>query len=154
MDATASTRAASELDADRAGDIGGVTLGVPRRLLESGVDDEVSRAFAAALDVVRHRGASIVDVELPHVEHAVAVYYIIATAEASSNLARYDGVRYGLRSDVSASVGDMYTQTRGIGFGREVKRRLLLGTYVLSAGYYEAHYRRAQQVRRLIARDH
>jgi len=112
------------------------------------------RAFEAALDVVRDRGAEIADVALPHSVHAIPVYYIIATAEASSNLARYDGVRYGFRTGDARTLAEMYDRTRGSGFGREVKRRIMLGTYVLSAGYYDAYYLKAQQVRTLIRRDY
>jgi aspartyl-tRNA(Asn)/glutamyl-tRNA(Gln) amidotransferase subunit A len=124
-------------------------------LLESGVDAEVLRAFRSALDALAGRGVTLVDVELPHARHAIAVYYLIATAEASSNLARYDGVRYGYRVPESRGedLGMMYARTRGRGFGPEVKRRIMLGTYVLSAGYYDAYYRKAQQVRALIAED-
>ena len=129
-----------------------------RRLLESGVDADVLRAFRRALDTLASRGATLVDIELPHARHAIAVYYLIATAEASSNLARYDGVRYGYRATGTADgpgtsdqdLGTMYARTRGRGFGPEVKRRIMLGTYVLSAGYYDAYYLKAQQVRTLI----
>ncbi len=154
LDATSVARDLPDFSALRGGSLQGVRLGVPWAWLESGVDPEISRAFAEAVDVLRRRGAAVVDVALPHARYAVAVYYIIATAEASSNLARYDGVRYGLRAREASSLGDMYTTTRERGFGREVKRRLLLGTYVLSSGYYDAHYLKAMQVRTLIARDH
>src|SRR5262249_6818217 len=118
------------------------------------VDDEVAAANAAALDVLVARGAIRVDVDLPHARYATPVYYLVSTAEASSNLARYDGVRYGLRVDTTGDLRAMYAQTRGRGFGREVKRRIMLGTYVLSAGYYDAYYLKAQQVRTLILRDY
>jgi aspartyl-tRNA(Asn)/glutamyl-tRNA(Gln) amidotransferase subunit A len=154
LDATAAGTPVPDYLSACSGEVRGLRLGVPRQWLTSGVHEEVTRAFAMALDVLRDRGATLVDVELPHVQYAVAVYYIIATAEASSNLARYDGVRFGLRAEGAASLAEMYTATREQGFGREVKRRLLLGTYVLSAGYYDAHYLKAQQVRTLIARDH
>jgi aspartyl-tRNA(Asn)/glutamyl-tRNA(Gln) amidotransferase subunit A len=130
-----------------------LTIGVPRGLLADGVDPGVLSAFEAALDVMRHEGARIVDVALPHAAHAIPVYYIVATAEASSNLARYDGVRYGARASRAATLLEMYEHTRGEGFGREVKRRIVLGTYVLSAGYYDAYYLKAQQVRTLLSRD-
>jgi aspartyl-tRNA(Asn)/glutamyl-tRNA(Gln) amidotransferase subunit A len=131
----------------------GLTIGVPRDLVQEGVDAGVLSAFETALDVMRDAGASIVDVSLPHAAHAIPVYYIVATAEASSNLARYDGVRYGSRTEHAATLLEMYERTRGDGFGREVKRRVVLGTYVLSAGYYDAYYLQAQKVRTLLARD-
>ncbi|MEJ7708765.1 MAG: amidase family protein [Pyrinomonadaceae bacterium] len=106
-----------------------------------------------AIEVYRELGADIVDVELPHAKYSIAVYYIIATAEASSNLARYDGVRYGLRAEGAHELREMYRRTREEGFGAEVKRRIMLGTFVLSSGYYEAYYHKAQQARALIKRD-
>jgi len=130
---------------------------VPARLIATGVDPEVSRAFTAALDALAARGATVVDVDLPHAPHAIATYYLVATAEASSNLARFDGVRYGFRAagdGANDSVRTMYARTRGRGFGAEVKRRIMLGTYVLSAGYYDAYYLKAQRVRTLILRDY
>jgi len=132
----------------------GVRVGVPRHLFSEGVDADVMAAFDAAIEVTRDRGAEIVDVALPYSPQAIPVYYIIATAEASANLARYDGVRYGYRAPDSRTLGEMYERTRGAGFGREVKRRIILGTYVLSAGYYDAYYRQAQQVRTLIRGDY
>ena len=134
--------------------LAGTRIGVPRHLFAAGVDADVMRAFDAAIDVARDQGAEIVDIELPYSAHAIPVYYVIATAEASANLARYDGVRYGHRERDAGALIDMYERTRGAGFGREVKRRIILGTYVLSAGYYEAYYRKAQQVRKLIRRDY
>src|SRR5581483_1834412 len=137
------------------------------RLLEDGVDAEVSSAFFAALDALKSRGAVLVDIDLPHARFAIATYYLVSTAEASSNLARYDGVRYGFRAaPPPAAIGhqapgggaftlhEMYAKTRAQGFGPEVKRRIVLGTYVLSAGYYDAYYRKAQQARTLILRDY
>jgi aspartyl-tRNA(Asn)/glutamyl-tRNA(Gln) amidotransferase subunit A len=141
------------------GDARGLRVGVPRTLLDQGVDGEVAAAFEAALGVLRDGGAALVDIELPYAGAAIPVYYLVATAEASSNLARYDGVRYGLR-DRGAEPGreldlkTMYARTRARGFGPEVKRRIMLGTYVLSAGYYDAFYLKAQQVRTLIRRDY
>jgi len=130
-------------------------IGVPRSLLERGVDPQVSRAFFAALDVLKSGGAELVDIELPHARYAIPVYYIVSTAEASSNLARYDGVRYGLRAGpAQGGLHGMYSATREAGFGAEVKRRIMLGTYVLSSGYYDAYYLKAQQVRTLIRRDY
>ena len=138
------------------GDLRGARIGVPRRLLEQGVDAEVSRAFFASLEVLASLGAALVDVELPHARYAIPVYYLVSTAEASSNLARYDGVRYGFRAkdERAASLQAMYGRTRSRGFGPEVKRRIMLGTYVLSAGYYDAYYLKAQPVRTLILRDY
>ena len=136
------------------GDLRGVRVGVPRSLFTDGVDADVMSAFDVALEVVRDRGAELVDIELPYSAHAIPVYYIVATAEASSNLARYDGVRYGARAGDARTLAEMYGRTRGEGFGREVKRRIILGTYVLSAGYYDAYYLKAQQVRTLIRRDY
>ena len=118
-----------------------------------GLDDEVRDAIEKAIDAYQGLGAEIVDVDLPHAKYAIAVYYIIATAEASSNLARYDGVRYGFRAEDAPGLRDMYRKTRDEGFGPEVKRRIMLGTYVLSAGYYDAYYLKAQKVRTLLRQD-
>ena len=134
------------------GSIAGVRIGVPSALLANGVDPDVLAAFNAARAVLAAAGAVMVDIALPHAAHAIPVYYLVATAEASANLARFDGVRYGARV-AGASLNDMYDATRGAGFGPEVKRRIMLGTYVLSAGYYDAFYLKAQQVRTLITRD-
>ena len=139
---------------DDARDLRGVRVGVPRHLFSQGVDADVMAAFDTAIEATRDRGAEIVDVMLAHSPQAIPVYYVIATAEASSNLARYDGVRYGYRTTNAYTLGEMYERTRGAGFGREVKRRIILGTYVLSAGYYDAYYRKAQQVRTLIRQDY
>ena len=129
---------------------------MPSSILERGVDGDVLRAFRSALDTLAGRGATLVDIELPHAKHAIGVYYLISTAEASSNLARYDGVRYGFRAPgtTDEELRTMYARTRGAGFGLEVKRRIMLGTYALSAGYYDAYYLKAQQVRTLIVRDY
>ncbi len=154
LDATAAREPVPDFARALTGDIRGLRLGVPRTWLADGVDEAVTHAFSTAIEVLRQRGATLVDITLPHAAWAVAVYQIIATAEASSNLARYDGVRYGPRPAGATSLSDLYGRTRAAGFGREVKRRILLGTYVLSAGYYEAHYVKAQQVRTLIAEDH
>jgi aspartyl-tRNA(Asn)/glutamyl-tRNA(Gln) amidotransferase subunit A len=159
MDATSVPEPVPDYTAALTGDLRGARVGVPRALLEQGVDGDVSRAVDVALEALRSRGATLVDVALPHARHAIPVYYLVATAEASSNLARYDGVRYGFRaSPESPARGDelrtMYARTRAQGFGAEVKRRIMLGTYVLSAGYYDAYYLKAQQVRTLILRDY
>jgi aspartyl-tRNA(Asn)/glutamyl-tRNA(Gln) amidotransferase subunit A len=153
-DSTASPEPVADYAGSLTGEIAGLRLGVPRRLLEQGVDPAVHRSFDAALDVLRARGALLVGIDLPHAPAAIATYYIVATAEASSNLARYDGVRYGFRAGDVENLRDMYEMTRSRGFGPEVKRRIMLGTYVLSAGYYDAYYLKAQQVRTLIRHDY
>jgi aspartyl-tRNA(Asn)/glutamyl-tRNA(Gln) amidotransferase subunit A len=135
------------------GDIHGRRIGVPRDLVADGVDPEVRQAFDRSLETLARLGADIRDVTLPHSRYAIPTYYLVAMAEASSNLARYDGVRYGFRAADSTSLGGMYDRTRDQGFGSEVKRRIMLGTYVLSRGYYDAYYLKAQQVRTLIRRD-
>ena len=128
-------------------------LGFPRALFGEGLDAEVRDFGGEAIDTYRELGAEIVDVDLPHAKYCIAVYYIIATAEASSNLARFDGARYGFRAEDAPELRQMYRKTRDEGFGAEVKRRIMLGTYVLSAGYYDAYYRKAQQVRALLKED-
>jgi len=133
-------------------DVKGMKVGIPKEYFIEGMDREVSDIVREAVRKLESLGAVPVDVSLPHTEYAVAAYYIIATSEASSNLARYDGVKYGLRTE-GKDLMDMYMDTRSQGFGAEVKRRIMLGTYALSSGYYEAYYRKAQQVRTLIKRD-
>ncbi len=128
-------------------------IGLPREFFSEGIDGEVRESVEAAIRFYEEAGCSVEEVSLPHSPHAVPVYYILATAEASSNLARYDGVRYGHRSVEAADGIDLYYRSRGEGFGEEVKRRIMLGTYVLSSGYYDAYYLRAQKVRTLIRRD-
>src|SRR5712692_8935042 len=130
----------------------GIRLGIPKDYFGEGMDAGVQRKIEAGIEVLKKMGCELVDIRMPHTDYAIATYYIIATAEASSNLARYDGVRYGLRVD-GDSLLSMYRKTRGAGFGAEVKRRIVLGTYVLSAGYYDAYYLKAQKVRSLIARN-
>jgi aspartyl-tRNA(Asn)/glutamyl-tRNA(Gln) amidotransferase subunit A len=134
-------------------DLRGVRLGVPKEYMIEGIDPQVKAAIDAAVKQMNSLGAEIVDVSLPHTDYAVAVYYILATAEASANLARFDGVRYGFRAENPNDILDLYGRTREQGFGPEVKRRLILGTYVLSSGYYDAYYLRAQKVRELIRQD-
>jgi aspartyl-tRNA(Asn)/glutamyl-tRNA(Gln) amidotransferase subunit A len=135
-------------------DAKGLRIGVPWSFLDSGVDAGVATAFQAALQELESLGCRLVEIALPHARHAIATYYIVATAEASSNLARYDGVRYGVRSaSAGAGLKQSYGETRERGFGPEVKRRILLGTYALSSGYYDAYYVKAQKVRTLIRRD-
>ena len=164
FDATSSGAPSRPLADAPCGHARGMRIGVPRRLLEAGeagLDAEVRAAFDAALGVISEAGAEIVDADLPHAAYSVPAYYLVAPAEASSNLARYDGVRYGARAETSGGDGDgaaglarMYERTRHAGFGAEVKRRIMLGTYALSAGYYDAYYLKAQQVRSLIRDDY
>ena len=150
-----STSAAAPVDATvETFDLARVRIGVPRAILQEGVEPDVQECFEAALASLASAGATLVDVDLPHSRLGIAAYYLIATAEASANLARYDGVRFGVRAPAESSLAAMYEATRGAGFGAEVKRRIVLGTYVLSAGYYDAYYRRAQQVRTLIGGDY
>jgi aspartyl-tRNA(Asn)/glutamyl-tRNA(Gln) amidotransferase subunit A len=127
-------------------------IGVPKEYRIDGMPAEIEALWARGIEMMRDAGAEIVDISLPHTKYALPTYYIIAPAEASSNLARYDGVRYGLRVE-GETLDDMYAKTRGEGFGAEVKRRVLIGAYVLSAGYYDAYYLKAQRVRALIKRD-
>jgi aspartyl-tRNA(Asn)/glutamyl-tRNA(Gln) amidotransferase subunit A len=134
--------------------ISGKKIGVPSSFLGEGLDPEVRSSIENAIETFRSLGAEIIDIELPHAKYGIAVYYIIATAEASSNLARYDGVRYGFRAEDAAELRKMYSKTREEGFGPEVKRRIMLGTYVLSSGYYDAYYAKAQRVRALVKNDY
>jgi aspartyl-tRNA(Asn)/glutamyl-tRNA(Gln) amidotransferase subunit A len=134
-------------------DVKGIRIGIPNEYFIEGIDLDVENAVTQAIDHFKKWGAEVKRISLPHTEYAVAVYYVIATAEASSNLARYDGVKYGFRSKGYRDLMEMYTQSRAKGFGKEVKRRIILGTYVLSAGYYEAYYRKASQVRTLMRKD-
>ncbi len=136
------------------GDVAEKTIGVPRELFGEGLDEDVRESVLTSIENLRSMGAKIVDVELPYAKYGIAVYYIIATAEASSNLARFDGVRYGFRADEAPGLREMYFKTREEGFGAEVKRRIMLGTYVLSSGYYDAYYSKAQKVRSLVKRDY
>jgi aspartyl-tRNA(Asn)/glutamyl-tRNA(Gln) amidotransferase subunit A len=134
-------------------DLRGIRLGMPKEYFIEGIEPQVDRAVREAVRHYESLGAEIVEVSLPHTDYAVAVYYIVATAEASANLARYDGVRYGHRAENARNLADHYVRTRSEGFGEEVKRRIILGTYVLSSGYYDAYYLRAQKVRTLIRQD-
>lgn len=153
MDATSLNVPVPNYAAALKDDLKGLRLGLPREYFVAGVDAEVERCIREAIDTCQDLGAEIVDVSLPHTEYAIASYYIIATAEASANLARFDGVRYGFRAEGATDPLDMYCRTRAAGFGPEVKRRIILGTYVLSSGYYDAYYLSAQKVRTLIRRD-
>jgi aspartyl-tRNA(Asn)/glutamyl-tRNA(Gln) amidotransferase subunit A len=128
-------------------------VGIPKEYFIDGIDPEVEAAIREAIRVVERAGANCIEVSLPHTDYCVAVYYVVAPAEASSNLARYDGVKYGFRSEDNRDLLDMYKKTRSAGFGEEVKRRIMIGTYALSSGYYDAYYRKASQVRALIKRD-
>jgi aspartyl-tRNA(Asn)/glutamyl-tRNA(Gln) amidotransferase subunit A len=153
MDSTTEDRPAPSSDAARRGDLRGVRVGLPREYFVSGLDAGVKRAVEKAIGVLRGLGAETVEVSLPHTDYAIATYYVIATAEASANLARFDGVRYGLRAGGADDPFELHCRTRAAGFGPEVKRRIILGTYVLSSGYYDAYYLSAQKVRTLIRRD-
>jgi aspartyl-tRNA(Asn)/glutamyl-tRNA(Gln) amidotransferase subunit A len=153
MDSTSSDIETDDYPAAISGDVRGMRIGVPREYYGEGLDGEVRQKIEAAIDKFKELGAEIVDISLPYTEYAVPVYYLIATAEASSNLARYDGVRYGFRAEEASTLKEMYSRTRDQGFGAEVKRRIMLGTYALSAGYYDAYYGKAQKVRSLVERD-
>ncbi|HEX5133678.1 MAG TPA: Asp-tRNA(Asn)/Glu-tRNA(Gln) amidotransferase subunit GatA [Candidatus Krumholzibacteria bacterium] len=152
-DATSAAEPVPDFTAGLDAGVRGLRVGVPWKFLGENLDASVRTAFEAAVAGARREGAVIEDIDLPHAEHGLAAYYIIANAEASANLARFDGVRYGHRAAEARTMADMYTHTRKEGFGAEVKRRILLGTYVLSAGYYDAYYHRALQVRSLIIDD-
>jgi aspartyl-tRNA(Asn)/glutamyl-tRNA(Gln) amidotransferase subunit A len=154
-DSTSAPRPVPDYEAAAAArtDLRGLRLGLPSQFWGEGVDAEVREACRAAVDAAASLGAEVVEVSLPHTPYAVATYYIVAMAEASSNLARFDGVRYGYRDPSAGELIELYEKSRSAGFGDEVKRRIVLGTYVLSAGYYDAYYRKAAQVRELLRRD-
>lgn len=152
-DSTSSTEPASDYESHLDDEIRGLRVGVPREFFAEGIDPEVKAAVESAIAALEKAGATLVDVSLKHTPYAVAVYYIVATAEASANLARYDGVRYGFRAEESEDLSEMYRKTRDLGFGAEVKRRIMLGTFALSSGYYDAYYAKAMKVRTLIERD-
>jgi aspartyl-tRNA(Asn)/glutamyl-tRNA(Gln) amidotransferase subunit A len=153
LDATSSMQPAPDYTAGLDRGVAGMRLGVPAEYFGEGLDSEVRGAIENSIEQLRAAGAHIVPVSLPHTKYAVPAYYVIATAEASANLARFDGVRYGYRAPEAKTLAEMYRLSREGGFGAEVKRRILLGTYVLSAGYYDAYYKKAQQVRRLLTED-
>jgi aspartyl-tRNA(Asn)/glutamyl-tRNA(Gln) amidotransferase subunit A len=153
MDSTSLDQPAEDFTAELGRDLKGIHLGIPKEYFVDGMDARVKSTIEAAIQQCAELGAELVELSLPHTEYAVSVYYIIATAEASANLARFDGVRYGRRADQPKDLMDLYVRTREEGFGSEVKRRIILGTYVLSSGYYDAYYLRAQKVRTLIRRD-
>ena len=154
LDATSSALPVPDYTADLNKPVKGLRVGVPKEYFAEGLDAEVRASIEKTLDKLKAAGCTLHNVSLPHTQYAIPAYYVLATAEASSNLARFDGVRYGYRSPNSDTLGAMYRRTRDGGFGAEVKRRILLGTYVLSAGYYDAYYRKAQQVRTLLTRDY
>jgi aspartyl-tRNA(Asn)/glutamyl-tRNA(Gln) amidotransferase subunit A len=153
MDATSADVPVPDYVAELANPVKGLKIGVANEYFGDGLDPEVQAAVEAAIQKLAELGCEIVPISLPHTEYAIPTYYIVATAEASSNLARYDGVRYGFRARGARTLSEMYRQTRDGGFGIEVKRRIMLGTYVLSAGYYDAYYLKAQKVRTLLTRD-
>jgi aspartyl-tRNA(Asn)/glutamyl-tRNA(Gln) amidotransferase subunit A len=152
LDSTSAEAPVPDYLAHLTGDVKGLKLGLPREYLKD-LTSETSALIAKGVNKLKKLGCEVQDISLPATDYAIASYYIIATAEASSNLARYDGVRYTFRSRSSDTLSEMYRNTRGEGFGAECKRRIMLGTYVLSSGYYDAYYLKAQKVRSLIARD-
>ncbi len=153
LDSTSVAAPVPSFAAECGREVKGLRVGLPKEYFAPGLDDETRAAIERQVDGLRKAGCQIVEITLPHTEYAIPVYYIVATAEASANLARFDGVRYTSRSAQGKTLADMYRKSRDEGFGAEVKRRILLGTYVLSAGYYDAYYRKAQQVRALLLRD-
>ena len=154
-DSTSADLAVPDFEAAITGDIRGKKIGIPKEYRMDGMPSEIETLWEQGRDMLRDAGAEIVDISLPHFKYALPAYYVIAPAEASSNLARYDGVRYGHRADLAQGDGivDMYMKTRAEGFGDEVQRRVMVGTYVLSAGFYDAYYNRARKVRTLIKKD-
>jgi aspartyl-tRNA(Asn)/glutamyl-tRNA(Gln) amidotransferase subunit A len=157
LDATSSDRPVGDYVGALAKPVAGLKIGVPAEYFGEGLDPEIRAAIEKSIDGLRAAGCEVKTISLPHTKYAIPVYYVIATAEASANLSRFDGVRFGFRAaamnGTSQTLSEMYRQTRDQGFGAEVKRRILLGTYALSAGYYDAYYRKAQQVRTLLTRD-
>ncbi len=153
LDSTSAEVPVPDYSAEIGKPVKGLRLGVPKEYFGEGLDAEVRSAVEAAIQKVAQAGCEVVPISLPHTEYAIPTYYLVATAEASANLARYDGVRYGYRASDGRSLSDMYRRTRDQGFGAEVKRRIMLGTYALSAGYYDAYYLKAQRVRTLLTRD-
>jgi aspartyl-tRNA(Asn)/glutamyl-tRNA(Gln) amidotransferase subunit A len=152
-DATSSGRPVDDYVGDLVKPVEGLRIGVPEEYFGDGLDSEIRHAIDATIDGLKMVGCVVKPVSLPHTKYAIPTYYVIATAEASSNLSRFDGVRFGLRAEEASTLSAMFRRTRDQGFGAEVKRRILLGTYALSAGYYDAYYRKAQQVRTLLTRD-
>ena len=154
MDSTSADVPVPDYVAELGKDVRGLRIGVPKECFGEGLDAEVKASVEAAIQKLAERGCEVVPVSLPHAAYAIPTYYIVATAEASANLARFDGVRYGFRSPEARTLSDLYRKTRDGGFGAEVKRRIMLGTYALSAGYYDAYYLKAQRVRTLLTRDY
>jgi aspartyl-tRNA(Asn)/glutamyl-tRNA(Gln) amidotransferase subunit A len=152
-DSTSLDKEVSDYESDLERGVDGLRIGVPREYRLEGAPAEIEVLWSKGVAWLREQGAEIVDVSLPHTKYALPAYYIVAPAEASSNLARYDGIRYGRRAEGVTDVVELYERSRAEGFGAEVQRRILIGTYVLSAGYYDAYYVRAQKMRTLIARD-
>jgi len=153
-DSTSAPIAVPDFEAALTGNIKGKKIGIPKEYRPDGIDPEINAMWDNGIKLLKEAGAEIIDISLPHTKYALATYYIVAPAECSSNLARYDGVRFGLRvMPEKGNLNDMYEATRAAGFGHEVKRRIMIGTYVLSAGYYDAYYKKAQRVRWLIAND-
>lgn len=157
FDQTSSAQPVPEWSRSLKADLSGMTVGLPKEYFTDAIQDDVRQVIDNAIEVIKGAGAQIKEVHLPLVEHAVSIYYLVATSEASSNLSRYDGVRYGYRADFeerpAESLAEFYSRTRGEGFGSEIKRRIMLGTYALSSGYYDAYYKKACQVRRLIQQE-
>ncbi len=153
LDATSADRPVDDYAGALSRPVAGLKIGVPEEYFGEGLDEGIEAAVEQAIDGLREQGCEIVKISLPHTRYAIPTYYVIATAEASSNLSRFDGVRFGPRSPEAKTLSEMFKLTREEGFGPEVKRRILLGTYSLSAGYYDAYYKKAQQVRTLVARD-
>jgi aspartyl-tRNA(Asn)/glutamyl-tRNA(Gln) amidotransferase subunit A len=153
MDSTSADVPVPDYVAELDRPVRGLKLGVAKEYFGDGLDEEVRRAVESAIEKLRSLGCEIVPVSLPHTRYAIPTYYLIATAEASANLARYDGVRFGHRASGVRTLSEMYRRSRDEGFGTEVKRRIMLGTYALSAGYYDAYYLKAQKVRALLAQD-
>ena len=152
-DSTSVSVPVPDYNKDLTKDVKGLCIGVPKEYFDQSLNVEIREAIELKLDILRKHGAKVKEVSLPYTEYTIATYYILATAEASSNLARYDGARYGFRSNTGTTLSDMFINSRSEGFGNEVKRRIMLGTYILSAGYYDAYYRKGQKVRRLIQED-
>jgi aspartyl-tRNA(Asn)/glutamyl-tRNA(Gln) amidotransferase subunit A len=152
-DATSADNPVEEFAAWCGRDVQGMRIGIAEEYFEPGLNDHIKSRVYEVIDFLKSNGAIISDIHLPHSKYGVSTYYVIATAEASSNLARYDGIKYGYRSKNEEDLLNTYSRTRSDGFGEEVKRRIMLGTYVLSSGYYDAYYRKAQQMRRLIKND-
>jgi aspartyl-tRNA(Asn)/glutamyl-tRNA(Gln) amidotransferase subunit A len=153
LDSTSADVPVPDYVAELARPVSGLRIGVPKEYFGEGLDDEVRAAVETGIDKLRAAGCDIVPISLPHTAYAIPTYYVIATAEASANLARFDGVRYGYRAKSARTLAQMYRESRDQGFGAEVKRRIMLGTYALSSGYYDAYYLKAQRVRTLLTRD-